>query len=252
MSEIIDSFIKNGYVVFRNENEKIFLYFKEIIEHEFRCSLDSIHSSTPYEKLNEKRMAAFRAINSVPDWENKYFSLAKNTITDIIGKDLSIQTKLNLSIQCPNDSDSVLELHTDTLSGQSNFETVLWIPFTDAYDTNSMFIFDLKNSQEMLKTLAEYEQIGMGGMFETWREKATFLKLSPGDAVLFSSTLFHGNTLNITKHTRVSFNCRFKGLFSPEFTDFPTERNTGSFYKPFKMSPATKIGMAYDDSRIEF
>ena len=45
----------------------------------------------------------------------------------------------------PGDVSSILNLHTDALSGQSVFEIVLWLPLTNAFETNSMYIFQKKN-----------------------------------------------------------------------------------------------------------
>ena len=76
---------------------------------------------------------------------------------------------------------------------------------------------------------------------------ADFLDVKAGTCVLFSSTLFHGNVINDTDCTRVSLNCRFKALFSPEYATIPHERVTGTFYKPLMVSPLTKIGVNYND-----
>ena len=48
------------------------------------------------------------------------------------GNELAVQKKINLSIQLPNDSSSILPIHTDVWSGNSPFELVLWIPLAPA------------------------------------------------------------------------------------------------------------------------
>ena len=52
--------------------------------------------------------------------------MAKNFILAVLGPDILIQRKLNFSIQMPGDESSLLGMHTDTLSGQSPFELVMW------------------------------------------------------------------------------------------------------------------------------
>ena len=51
-----------------------------------------------------------------------------------------MQNKVNLSIQYPNDSSSLLETHADTWSGDSPYEVVVWLPLVDCYKTKSMYI----------------------------------------------------------------------------------------------------------------
>ena len=58
-------------------------------------------------------------------------------------------------------------------------------------------------------------------------------------------------SLNETNKTRMSLNCRFKSLFSPEYSKTPHERVTGTFYKPFTFSPVTELGLNYNDE-IDF
>ena len=52
-----------------------------------------------------------------------------------------MQTKINLSIQIPNDKTSMLPMHSDIYAGESPFEVVAWLPLTDvASNSMSMFI----------------------------------------------------------------------------------------------------------------
>ena len=44
-----------------------------------------------------------------------------------------MQQRINLSIQLPNDKSSLLPIHSDTWSGDSPFETVVWIPMVNCY-----------------------------------------------------------------------------------------------------------------------
>ena len=169
---------------------------------------------------------------------------------DLLGPDLSIQTKLNLSIQMPNDKDSVLDLLTDALSGQSVFEVVLCVPLTRSYSSNSMYIFSREKTYEILDNLIESEKKGMQHLFNEYKKDANFLELKYGQCLIFSPTLFHGNILNNTDITRVSLNCRFKNVFSHEAKN--GERRLGSFYRVLNLSPVTKLGLNYRDDLIKF
>lgn len=254
LNKNILAFTEFGYTKVNIENMKSFQLLENQIKNNFNnaSSLDCIHLNYQTDKLNDHRMAAFRSINSLVNWEECYFSLASNAISKLLGSDILIQNKLNLSIQMPGDESSQLSLHTDTLSGQSEFEIVLWVPFTKAFDTNSMFIFDLEKTKEIYSRLSNFEREGMNSVYNNFKDHAHFVNLEVGEALIFSPTLFHGNVVNKTNSTRVSINCRFKSLFSPEFEGFPTERRVGSFYKMFSMSPVTSFALKHDDSKVEF
>ena len=46
---------------------------------------------------------------------------------------------------------SKLELHADSLSGESKFQIVLWVPLVNVYKTKSMYIFNKEFSKQTLK-----------------------------------------------------------------------------------------------------
>ena len=57
--------------------------------------------------------------------------------------------KINLSIQIPNDTKSMLPMHSDIYAGESPFEVVVWIPLMDVKkSTHSMFITNPKIMQQ--------------------------------------------------------------------------------------------------------
>ena len=89
--------------------------------------LENVHESLSPNEINNFRISCYRELNKIDNWEDQYFSIASTNLTNLLGPDLSIQSKLNLSIQMPNDDSSILDLHTDALSGQSVFELVLWV-----------------------------------------------------------------------------------------------------------------------------
>jgi sporadic carbohydrate cluster 2OG-Fe(II) oxygenase len=254
--KLAEQFTNNGYVIFDIENQKNYEKLKKTISKAIGStkSLDEFHQEKFFKlsHINNLRLNAYKELNKIKDWENLYYSLAESALKELIGLDISIQNKLNFSIQAPNDKNSVLMLHTDTLSGQTEFEVVLWVPFTESYQTNSMYIYNRKTTEKIFKKLAQNEKKGMQGLFKLYEKDAKFLKLSPGQAMIFSPSLFHGNTLNKTSTTRMSINCRFKSSFSPEFEQFPTERNTGAFYRPLRLSPLSEWAYKYYEGDILF
>ena len=250
----IKAFAECGHIKFNVEDEGAYKIFEKAIQENFNKTpnLNSMHEIYSQDKLNDHRLAAFRSINNIADWPQKYFKIAHSMLERLLGVDLLIQNKLNLSVQMPKDKNSQLALHTDTLSGQSEFEVVLWVPFTKATKSNSMFLFNLETTKEIYKVLPDYEERGMNDIYEKFKNRSVFVELNIGEALIFSPTLFHGNIENETNVTRVSVNCRFKSLFSPEFETFPTERRAGPFYRILQMSPVTSFALKHDDSFVKF
>ena len=67
-----------------------------------------------------------------------------------------MQKRINLSIQLPNDSSSLLPVHSDVWSGDSPYEVVVWLPFVDCYKTKSMFILPPKANIKLNKNFDKF------------------------------------------------------------------------------------------------
>jgi sporadic carbohydrate cluster 2OG-Fe(II) oxygenase len=253
LDNFIAKFTTHGFAIVDLDNLDFLDACNEKILQTFNVSnLEKLHSIINYDDLNSLRMKSFLEINSIPNWENLIYKAYKPYLDLLLGPDLAIQLKLNLSVQAPNDKNSILELHTDCLSGQSYYECVCWTPITRAFANNSMYIFNSNDTNTILSELNDNEFNGMDFLFNKFINKSIFVNLKPSQGLIFSSTLLHGNTLNTTDVTRVSINCRFKNLFSPEFDSFKTERKFGSFYKLFKLSPVTEFGLSSKERGIIF
>ena len=75
------------------------------------------------------------------DWIlDKMFELFNSQIKLILGDELAVQKKVNLSIQLPNDNSSILPMHSDFFSGESIYQLNLWLPLVSVNKTSSMFI----------------------------------------------------------------------------------------------------------------
>lgn len=248
------NFENEGFLIVKNESKESLDLLCKTVQNTFKSNkdLDKIHLNFDYKDINKYRLNCFKKLNQIRDWENLYFKQCEEALYSLIGLDISIQTKLNLSIQMPKDTTSSLGLHSDTLSGQSEYEVVVWTPLADAFESNSMYIFDKKVSKLIYQDLNKFEFKGMDKLYNKYKKHAKFLNVKKGEILIFSSSLFHGNIINRTKKTRLSINCRFKSIFAPELEDFPTERSSGSFYKPLKISPVTKWGLKYKYNKIKF
>ena len=94
------------------------------------------------EELNDVRLKLIKSINSDKKFRVSYFELAKTQLKNIIGNELAMQKNINISIQLPQDESSLLPIHSDTWSGDSPFEAVLWVPMVNCFKTKSMFLFN--------------------------------------------------------------------------------------------------------------
>jgi sporadic carbohydrate cluster 2OG-Fe(II) oxygenase len=244
---------RDGLVIHKNEDFTCWRNFKEIIDQSTTDFFEKTRGNTKYSgELNSVRLNAFRALNAQENWDKNYYKMAKSLLDALFGPDLLIQRKLNLSIQMPHDKSSILGMHTDTLSGQSPFEFVMWTAFTKGYDTNSMFYFDRETSKEIFHQMKTFEIEGLEALRQKYWSKANFLNVDASDVVLFSGTLFHGNVVNETNDTRISINCRFKNLFTPSGNAKSADRGVGIFYKLLSESVATEIGREYLSRDLNF
>jgi len=199
-----------------------------------RNSFADFHKAVPLSDVNRVRLACYNSINKL-DWIKHVQHFLLDSLKPLLGPDILIQKKINLSIQCPNDAASILASHSDIMSGDSIFEYVVWIPLTDAYETNSMFILDSDRSMHYLNGLRDSLPLSTGHI-----ELVDFVNLKIGKLLIFSPTLIHGNVLNTTVHTRISLNFRVKNLFTPYQKWTPEDRKPGVYYDVLSMSESTK------------
>ena len=209
-------------------------------ENEF---LNFIHKSVPVAKLNEMRMATFSKMNALPWFKPTYYALAKKALHSIVGNELAMQSKVNFSIQFPDDQSSLLNVHADTWSEESPFQVVVWLPIVDVYDTKSMYILDPEKNRTVVHKLKGIsEEGGADKLFDTYKKDFQWLRVPYGSVLIFSPNLLHGNVVNETPETRWSMNCRFKGLFTPYMSD---EKRLGSFFLPITTKVVSRVGINY-------
>ena len=202
--------------------------------------LDGIHRHVTPENLNPFRVKMIAGINAEPWFRRAYYGLAAQALAAIAGNELAMQRRANLSIQLPEDESSLLPAHTDTWSGDSPFEVVVWLPLVDCRSTKSMFILPPEANARAAAGLARYDGKGVEALYRDHESEAKFLTVDYGQFLLFDQNLIHGNRANREKTTRWTFNCRFKGLFTPY-----ADKKLGEFFEPITLRPATRLGLAY-------
>lgn len=203
--------------------------------------LNQIHRWVRPDKLNAFRLSIFHAVNRSPSFRPTYYKVARSTLDVIVGNEVAIQRQVNLSIQLPGDDSSLLPVHTDTWSGDSAFEVVVWVPLVNCFDTKSMFLVEPEADATMQSTMAEsFSGKSTEELYAAVAPHARFLDLPYGSILVFDQNIMHGNRINRTDETRWSLNCRFKSLLSPY-----AAKSLGEFFEPVFIRPATRRGMSY-------
>ncbi|MBT3535499.1 MAG: hypothetical protein HN478_16585, partial [Rhodospirillaceae bacterium] len=177
--------------------------------------LDDIHGSVEAEALNALRMAVINGVNDLPWARQVYFELARPLLEAIVGNELAMQRRLNLSIQMPGDDSSLLAVHADVWDGDSPFEVVVWLPFVDCFNTKTMFLLPPEKGGEVEARMADFDGGDTDDLFAAIEDDLIWLDVPYGHVLLFNQNLMHGNRINREGGTRWTMNCRFKGLFSP-------------------------------------
>lgn len=202
--------------------------------------LNSIHLILDRKKINSLRLFVFEKLNTLSWVRNAYWRCAKDLLAAIVGNELVMQRKINLSIQMPDDQSSVLPVHADTWSGDSPFEVVLWIPFVNVSKTKSMFVLPIDKNKEHLQTLENSSITKTSEIMDQILPDLQWLDLKYGEIVLFTQNIMHGNVVNQEASSRWSTNCRFKSAFSPY-----ADKRLGEFFDPIILRPATLLGSRY-------
>ena len=204
--------------------------------------LDTIHLSVAPEKLNDLRLQVFRAMNERAWLRPTYHALGRRLLAALVGNELAMQNRVNLSIQMPSDNSSLLDIHSDVYGGETPFQVVQWLPLVDVAGRKSMFILPSAKTREVAK---ELNRLGdMRALYARVEPDLVWLDIPYGKVLVFDSSCLHGNVVNDTATTRWSLNCRFTGLFTP-YTSY--EKKLGSFYLPITVRAASRIGMRYEE-----
>lgn len=248
---ISEEFIQNGYIVSDIENKQDYENFlKPFVEHlsstymvnrnNLTEWLNDVHQVISPEKLNDFRLNIIQTINNDKYFRESYYRLAKPLLDIIVGNELAMQRRVNLSIQLPEDDSSLLHVHADTWSGDSPFEVVVWVPIVDCYGTKTMFILPPNKSQRFYDNYTHLQEKDSEYLFKFIEDDLEWIEIKAGQCLLFNQTLPHGNRVNKETETRWSLNCRFKGLFTPY-----ADKKLGEFFEPITAKPASLIGLNY-------
>ena len=250
---IEEDFLEQGYKIFEVANKEALdrirleivrlaaAFLQEKMPNDHQYFLSTIHSRVSDKQINALRLYIFDGLNAQSWVRAKYFQCAKTLLDIIVGNELVMQRKVNLSIQMPNDKSSILPVHADTWSGDSPYEVVLWLPFVDVAKTQSMFILPMVQNQLHVAAMEKKGLSKTQEIMDEIKNDVIWLELKYGQAIIFTQNIMHGNVLNEEGTTRWSCNCRFKSVFSPY-----SDKKIGEFFEPITLKPATRLGADYE------
>ena len=203
--------------------------------------LNCIGEHVPVERLNEFRLAMIGGMNAAPWLRAAYFSVARKALSTIVGNELCMQRRINLSIQLPGDDSSLLPVHADTWSGDSPFEVVLWIPLVDCYRSKSMYLLPPAPTAVLMRNFTDFASRSADDLYRHFEADMRWMEVPFGSFLLFNQNLAHGNRINAEPDARWTMNCRFKGVFTPY-----ADKKLGEFFEPVTLRAASRIGLDYE------
>lgn len=202
--------------------------------------LDNVHTMVTPQALNNLRLHVIQRLNQAPWVRPAYYRLGRSLLGMLVGNELAMQLRLNLSIQLPEDSGSLLPVHADTWSGDSPFEVVLWAPLVDCYGTKSMFLLPPKPTARLHNEFPEFGGMNSEALYKKIEPDLTWMEVNYGEVLLFNQNLPHGNRVNGEALTRWTLNCRFKAVFTPY-----ADKQLGEFFEPITLRAASRLGLDY-------
>ena len=249
--ELEDEFLTNGFVIRPVEDiNALEVIRKGVAQAAGTCLgvgpveldefLNGVHEKVSSNDLNDFRLSVLEEINASAAMRPSYYSIARNLLSSLVGNELVMQLRLNLSIQLPRDDSSLLPIHADVWSGDSPYEVVVWLPLVDCYGSKSMFLLPPAATQLLHDRFSDYSHKSSEDLYRDFKSELRWIEIKYGDVLIFNQNLPHGNRINRESETRWSLNCRFKSVFSPY-----GDKKLGEFFAPITLRPASRIGMQY-------
>ena len=202
--------------------------------------LNNIHKYIKIAELNKFRVDVINKINLTKNFRDIFFKISKNLIDIVVGNEIAMQLRVSLSMQLPNDDSSLLPVHADTWTGVSPYDSVIWLPLVNCYNTKSMYILPPKKTEELNNLFLNKNIKKSDDIFKIIEKDLIWLDVKYGQVVIFDQSLPHGNIVNVEKETRWSMNCRFKSIFTPY-----ADKKIGEYYEPITLKAASKKGISY-------
>jgi len=172
-------------------------------------SLETVHKVLTPSEISTlgKHCQSYCSTDEFSDRVDSYFSDIVDS--NIQFKDWMIQRFFTIRIVIPNQAKAgrLLAFHQGIWVGNGLGLRTIWTPFTEVYDTNSMYVASYQDSVNI--TQNTYDNKWDYDTIQNECKKLSHpIKLSPGEAYLFQQQHIHGNLNNETDITRWSMDGR--------------------------------------------
>jgi len=137
-------------------------------------------------------------------WAKLLDNFAEEYVAPLLnGQRYLIKRQPTLNVVIPN-QESVgrrLPFHQGIFYDNGRGQGTIWMPLTECYDSNSMWIMDLDDSRKLTKKVID-EKLTVAQFEEYCVEQSFPVRLKPGQTHLFCQEHIHGNINNTTDITR--------------------------------------------------
>tara|TARA_B100000886_G_C20426452_1_gene494314 strand:+ start:981 stop:1751 length:771 start_codon:yes stop_codon:yes gene_type:complete len=243
--DLIDILSSKGLVTYKLDNFNLVNSLKKLIFRELKNNygikiknLDQLHEFINLNELNNIRLKLASKLNDKSYSSDLIYSSLRNLLKTILGPDIAIQKNVGLSIQIPKDESSLLHVHSDVFDSDcSPYEIVIWIPLVSCYQTKSMFFLPFTHFDSIKSYLEISEKLRQNLKNpKLIKNDIQYLEIEPPSIALFSHSIWHGNTINMSNETRFSLNVRVKNIFTPY-----RGKKLGDFFKIAEVSKLTNL-----------
>ena len=191
--------------------------------------LENIHQ-LDFENFNAYRLEVIKKMNNIKDIQKRFFTIFKDQLIDLFGKDISVQKNINLVIQRPHDPLRA-NFHKDA-PPNSLHEIVVWLPLVDCHDTMCMYLFK-KNKLDLINKSVQNKKFNQD-IFA--KKHGTIFNIKFGEFIIFWTGAFHYIPINVEDDTRWSLNIRYKNTFSPY-----GKKSYLDYFEPINYSTTTNL-----------
>tara|TARA_B100001559_G_scaffold318960_1_gene327183 strand:- start:165 stop:1268 length:1104 start_codon:yes stop_codon:yes gene_type:complete len=165
--------------------------------------LSLLHEYVPAKKIGELAKIIGKDLA-----DTNFYEIFDKLLNDYVSLgEILVQRFGNIRINIPNqDKDgTVLPFHQGQWVGNGLGLRTIWLPFTDAYDSNSLQIVNLMDSREITNACKEWDYPRLQ---EECQKSCEPVNIKKGQFILFTQEHIHGAAPNRTGKTRMSIDVR--------------------------------------------
>lgn len=170
--------------------------------------LSKLHEVVPSSKVGE--LVKFVGKDLADTEFYKIFDcLIQDYVIPLVPTDIIVQKFGNIRITIPNQDKigTVLPFHQGRWVGNGLGLRTIWLPFTDAYNSNSLQIIDIETSRNITKRSTS-ENWSYEKLQDTCMSLCKPVNIKEGQFLLFTQENIHGAVPNRTGKTRMSIDVR--------------------------------------------